>query len=119
MSRRALLLLPLFFIEVHVKASEPEPAAKETSCWGKEVPCAIDSGSRLRKLESDGFLVTLSPDSLIEHKETDSMRLVKGRFYIRVSKPVQFKTPYAQFSCSGHCQGLAWRQQDQITWKAI
>ncbi len=110
---RLFSFVVIFFIDVQVKAADLK------DCWGKTVPCPIDSREAKRSVEADGLLVILAPHSLIEQRDDSTIQLVSGEFYIETKRTEKFKTPYAKIWCEGECQALIQRQVREFNVKSL
>ncbi len=114
---RGLVIALCFFLDVRVRAADRP--AKHADCWGKTVPCAIFAAEKKREFKDQDFTFVMAMNSLAERQDESSVRLVDGRFYIEISKPFNFKTPYAIFSCLDSCKALVDRRSDEVQFKAI
>lgn len=99
---RLLACLFVFCVDVHVKAEGVSPV----DCWGKSIPCAIQTKSARRVLEAKDLQIVMSPGALIEQRDGAVIQLVRGEFYIATSSKVTFQTPYARVQCDSECKGL-------------
>lgn len=117
-SARFLLLISLFFIDVHVRA-ESSHANKDSNCWGKSIPCAIQAKSHAQAISAPGFSMTVDKNSLVEQRDHHTVQLVNGRFLISVKSPITLGTPYAEFKCEGSCSGIFLRTMTEVTLKSL
>src|SRR5665213_2103573 len=111
---RALTLILIFFLDVHVKA---ETAPK--SCWGKSIPCPVQAGAEKQTITAKDLRVALGPAALLEQRDEKTVQMVSGDFYVETSKPVVFKTPYAKIWCDDDCKGLFIRTPESLTVKSL
>lgn len=117
-SARALLLISLFFIDVHVRA-ENQHATLEPSCWGKIIPCVIQAEGRSKTVTANGFEMVVDKQSLAEQRSDKTVQLVNGRFLIAMKAATKLGTPYAEFTCEGQCTGIFSRSITEVTLKAL
>jgi len=116
-ARRLVLIAALFFIDVRVRA---ENKHEEEPCWGKEIPCAIQSVDHKQEFKAgDDFTLVLAANSLAQQRDGKNVQLVSGDFYIEIAKPLVFKTPYASFTCEGECKALVRRKAEEVSWKSL
>lgn len=111
---RAMMLVALFFMDVHVHAE-----TQKEECWGKTLPCAVQASARHREWKAQGFKMVLGPNSIAEQRDAKTVQLVKGNFYLEVDGNVRFKTPYAEVRCANDCKGIFNRAEDEIRIKAL
>lgn len=116
---RAALICALFFVDVHVHAAEHAKSETAEDCWGKTLPCAIQSSQHRRELKAQGFAMTLAPNSIAEQRDAKTVQLVKGSFYLEVDGVVKFNTPYAEIRCPAECKGIFSRTQKELEMKAL
>lgn len=111
---RALVFVFVFCVDVHVKAETMTSSA----CWEKTTPCVVEARGR-KILKSKDMTVTLGPKAMVERKDEMTVQLMSGRFYIEVSKPVVFKTPYARVTCQDSCKGIFTRANSEFNVKSL
>jgi hypothetical protein len=112
---RAMMLVALFFMDVHVRAAE----VQKDDCWGKTLPCAVQTASHRREWKAPGFKMILGENSIAEQKDTKTVQLVQGDFYLEVDGNVKFKTPYAEVRCANDCKGIFNRTTQEIAVKSL
>lgn len=115
-SGRFVLIAALFFIDVRVRA---EDSHKETECWGKQIPCAVQATDHKREFKNGDFIFVLAAGSLAQQRDQKTIQLVDGDFYIEIDKPMLFNTPYASVTCASVCKALVSRQISGLTVKAL
>lgn len=118
---RGLAFVFVFCVDVHVKAETVKQSQKVTgssACWDKTTPCVVESQGR-KILKAKNMIITLAPSSLIERKDEKTVQLMNGQFYIDVSAPVIFKTPYARITCQDSCKGLFTRRMTELNVKSL
>lgn len=121
-SARAALICALFFIDIKVHAGEHNHAAEAVEavdCWGKILPCAVQTSRHRRTLKAAGFEMTMSPHSIVEQRDAKTVQLVKGDYYLAVDGLVKFNTPYAEIRCSNECKGIFNRSEKNIEIKSL
>jgi hypothetical protein len=111
---RALALICIFFMDVHVRADE-----KTASCWGKSLPCPVQAGDSKKVIEAADLRLSLGAQALLEQRDEKTIQLVSGEFYVETAKPVTFKTPYARIWCVDECKALFVRTNDSIEVKSL
>ncbi len=115
---RRPMLCVIFFLDVHVRAADI-PKEKDAGCWGKSIPCVVQTKNNKRELQAGDFKLILAANSLLEQRSTNSIQLVMGDFYAEVKGELKFKTPYAEISCANECKGLFSRKAEEISIKSL
>lgn len=108
---RALILLALFCVDVHVRAEEV--------CWGKTLPCPVQAKEGLRKLEAKSLKLSLAQGSLLEQRDGQVIELINGQFYVATSSRVKFQTPYGKVWCEDECKAIFERQVAHLTVRSL
>ncbi|MGZ3723693.1 MAG: hypothetical protein ACXVA9_12210 [Bdellovibrionales bacterium] len=113
MSPQRLVLLCIFFLDVHVKAETV------SECWGKTIPCPVQASASKKVISAGNIKVSIGPHGLLEQRDEKTIQLVSGEFYVETAKPVVFKTPYAKVWCDGECKALFNRETDKLDVKSL
>lgn len=117
---RAALICAFFFIDVQVHAADHAKAETQVEdCWGKNLPCAIQTSGQRRELKGPRFTMTMAPGSIAEQRDAKTVQLIKGDFYLEVDGVVKFNTPYAEIRCSNACKGIFNRSEKEIAIKSF
>lgn len=114
---KRLLLGLLFCLDVRVKAGEV--TAEAAGCWGKTIPCPVQSEGAKTVIEAPSLKIALGPQALLEQRDRQTIQLVSGDFYVETAKDVTFKTPYARIWCEGECKAIFVRTTDKIDIKSL
>ena len=116
---RVLAFIFVFCVDVHVKAeTKPRAKTKSSTCWDATTPCVVEAHGR-KILKGKDMTVVLAPSSLIEQRDEKTIQLMNGQFYVEVSRPVSFATPYAKVTCQDSCRGIFSRKMREFNVKSI
>lgn len=116
---RALCLMAVFCLDVHVRADSLEKHDEKESCWGVSLPCSIYASQGKKVLESEGLRMVLAPGALVEQRTGNLVQLVSGSVYIEISRPLRIGTPYGKFWCPDECTALINRQSGNVKLKSL
>lgn len=110
---KALALVAVFCLDVHVKADEPN------GCWEKpRERCAVKTDAK-RVLTGDSIKMTVGASSLIERRDRNTIEVIDGRVYVETTKPYIFNTPYGKAWCADDCKAIFERQLDSFNIKSL
>jgi hypothetical protein len=105
--------------QVDVKAEASDKARETENCWSKQIPCAVKSEHSKIRLHAKHLDLVMARGALLEQQTQNTIRLIKGEFYIETSQVVYFKTPYAKIWCEEECKGYFSRTVDQVNVKSL
>jgi hypothetical protein len=97
---KILVLLQAFCLDVHVRAQTLE------RCNEGHVPCAMQATRRAEVLKDSQWRLSMSEGAIVQRRNRDLTELVNGEFYLEISRPMEFASPYGHFWCVSQCKAL-------------
>ncbi|HMN69817.1 MAG TPA: hypothetical protein PKC28_14835 [Bdellovibrionales bacterium] len=113
---RLAFFLVVFFLDVHVRASEAAHPPEE--CWSQPT-CAVDAGANFKSLENKTSKLRLAPRAIVERRDGDAVQVLAGTVLAEIGRGVSVRTPFAVLSCVDDCVGIVSREESSVRLKAL
>lgn len=125
-----LMFIFAFTIEVRVRASDHHNhKAKEVSsvsvvetpeqCLESYGYCVIKNLNQKYSYQGEGFLISLSPESIIIRQKLKEISFVKGQIFVKANSKMSFQTPYGQIEVEKDSQALLEKFSDKVVVQTI